>query len=312
MTKLLKLSFLLTLSILFFTACEKDEQDLVTDSENEFYLNADEDEMADALVMPVAADLDAARTSFSGEEAHRFHGDCFTLVFPVDIAFPDGTTATVADPQDLRQTVRTWVANGGVIRRDNRPMLVFPLDVQLADGTIETLADRSGIRTLLAECRPEVERCATLVFPVTFDFNGTSQTLADPAAVRAAFGDYRANNPGAPRPTLVFPINIENVDGDTVSVASLAELRRIQFECRSDRRNDRRDCYTFNYPITLVNRAGRTIEVNTPGQLRRALSQANTRGQFVFQYPFDVTLESGREVTIDGPAAFRTLRQSCR
>lgn len=310
MTKFLKLSFLFCLSIFVFAACEKEEL-TETDTSLQFFLDADEDETADALVMPVLTELEALKTSFSGESRHRFHGDCFTLVFPVDISFPDGTTATVSDAADMRQTVRDWVAAGGTIERGNRPMLVFPLDVQLSDGTIETVAERSGLRSILQDCRPEVEQCVTLIFPVSFDQNGTIVSYADAAAVRQGLAAYRAANPDGPKATLVFPLSVETADGEVIEVTSVAEIRRLQRACRTDRRNELRDCFSFNYPLTLVNRAGETIEVTNNSQLRRGLSHAN-RNSYRFQYPFTVTKADGTEVEITQALALRRLRQSCR
>lgn len=311
MTKFLKLSFLFCLSILVFAACEKDELN-PTDDSLQFFIDADEDETADALLMPVSTELQALSSSFSSELRHRFHGDCFTLVFPVEVSFPDGTTATVNSGTEMKQTVRDWVAAGGTIVRGNRPMLVYPLDVQLADGTIETITERAGIRTILQDCRPDVERCATLIFPVSFDQNGTTATYADAAAVRVGLATYRTANPDGPKATLIFPLSIEDIDGDTVEVASFGELRRLQVQCRSDLRQNLRDCFEFNYPLSLENRAGRVIEVETNAQLRRALSHANQGGRFGFQYPFDVTMEDGTVTTIDGPVALRRVRQGCR
>lgn len=311
MTKFLKLSFLFCLSILVFAACEKDELN-PTDDSLQFFLDADEDETADALLMPISSELQTLSSSFSSERGHRFHGDCFTLVFPVEVSFPDGTTATVNSGAEMKQTVRDWVAAGGTTVRGNRPMLVFPVEVQLSDGTIETVADRAGIRSILQDCRPEVEQCITLVYPVSFDQNGTTISYANAASLRQGIADYRIANPDGPRPTLIFPVNVETVDGDTLEVTSIQEIRRLKQACRADRRNELRDCFAFNYPLTVINRASETLEVTTNAALRRALSHANRSGRYGFQYPFEVTLEDGTTQEITSPIEFRALRQSCR
>ncbi|MFK8057162.1 MAG: hypothetical protein AB8F78_13645 [Saprospiraceae bacterium] len=312
MTKFLKLSFLFCLSIFVLASCDKEELTSSTDESLQFFLSSDEDQTADALVMPAVADLQALSTSFSEEGRHRFHGDCFTLVFPVDIVFPDGTTSTANDGAELKQSVRDWVAAGGTIERGNRPMLVYPLDVQLADGTIETVADRTEIRTILQDCRPEVEQCVTLIYPVSFDLNGTVVSYADAASLRQGLADYKAANPDAPKPAMVFPVSVETADGEVLEVNSIEEIRRIKRACLTDRRNGFRDCFGFNYPLTLVNGASETLEVTTNAELRRALSHSNRQGNYAFQFPFEVTKADGTVLEITSSAEFRRLRQSCR
>jgi len=111
---------------------------------------------------------------------------------------------------------------------------------------------------------------------------------------------------------MVFPVSFETADGEIVEVNSIQEIRRMKLACRSDRRNELRDCFEFNYPLTLVNRASETIEVTTNAQLRRALSHSNRAGRYAFQYPFEVTKADDSVLEITSAAEFRRLRQSCR
>lgn len=76
---------------------------------------------------------------------------CFEIVFPVNIEFPDGTTAQAADRQALQQLIRIWQqGNPGV---DERPQVVFPMTVQMTeDGTLVTVSNREDLRRLKESC----------------------------------------------------------------------------------------------------------------------------------------------------------------
>lgn len=88
---------------------------------------------------------------------HTFHGhgqhglSCFEIVFPVTIAFPDGTTASAADRQELHQLLRTWRQNNP--NATERPHLAFPLTVKLTDdGSLVTVNSREELHDLKAGC----------------------------------------------------------------------------------------------------------------------------------------------------------------
>ena len=76
---------------------------------------------------------------------------CFRPVFPLTLAFPDGTEVTVTTPQELKLAIRTWrQANPGATER---PEFVFPITVQLRDGTQVVVNTPEELRALKADCR---------------------------------------------------------------------------------------------------------------------------------------------------------------
>ena len=270
----------------------------------------------DATIDQLAVDeptLAAALAPFAAEASPRFSGDCFTLVYPVGVAFPDGTTASADDAEGIRAAIRAWIdANPTRPNRANRPRLVYPLDVQLADGTIATVDDRAAMRAQLQACRPEVDRCFTLQFPVAYDFAGTTESFDDAAALREALRDYRRANPDAARPTLVYPVTVEYRDGTLVSLADAADLERLRATCRADAGggDSTAACYRLVYPITLTHRRGQTFVAETPAQLRRAFSHANERGRWSIQFPIEAVV-GDTTLTLADAEAFGELRRSC-
>ena len=90
-----------------------------------------------------------------GNHDHHGHGQhglsCFTLVFPITIEFPDGTTAEATDRMSLHQLLRTWRHNNPGV--DGRPQIVFPLTVKMTDdGSLVTLENRDELKALKESC----------------------------------------------------------------------------------------------------------------------------------------------------------------
>ncbi len=76
---------------------------------------------------------------------------CFDIVFPISIAFPDGTSAEVADRAAFKSTVREWKANNP--DATERPELVFPITVELEDGTTVEANSVEELKALKEACR---------------------------------------------------------------------------------------------------------------------------------------------------------------
>ncbi|MDX1942417.1 MAG: hypothetical protein SFU99_17770 [Saprospiraceae bacterium] len=83
------------------------------------------------------------------------HGNCacFEIVFPITIAFPDGTTAAAADQNALKTLIRAWrQANPG---STERPEIAFPITVTLEDGSTTTVESKEALQELKESCRED-------------------------------------------------------------------------------------------------------------------------------------------------------------
>jgi hypothetical protein len=78
---------------------------------------------------------------------------CFRLVFPLNVAFPDGTTATAEGPRALQHLLREWKRNNQ--GSETRPELVFPLTVEMQDGTQTVVEDKDALTALKESCSSE-------------------------------------------------------------------------------------------------------------------------------------------------------------
>ncbi len=309
---LFKFAFLGLALTLGFASCDKEATaDLDTQDLN-YLLDLEADALVDELAIAAETEGEAARAVFAtGEDAaegHVFSGDCFALVYPVGIDYPDGTSTTAADPDELKAQIRAYVStNPRPRRRGTRPQLSFPLTIQLADGSLETLDNRRELFAQLRECRPEVDPCYTLVFPVSVTLGDRTLSADDAEALRLAIRTSRQANPDAGAPRLVFPVEVESATGEVIEVASREEFYRLRRTCRTERR----ECFTFVYPVTIQHRSAGQKIVEDAAQLRRAFSHANGRGRWMIVYPVSVTID-GNTVAVESAEGLRRVRQRCR
>ena len=98
------------------------------------------------------------RDFFKGKRGRPGHGRgyrCFTLVFPLNLEFPDGSTAEVADRQELRQALREWKEENP--DAEERPGLAYPVTVEMEDGTQTTVESKEALKELKESCREDAE-----------------------------------------------------------------------------------------------------------------------------------------------------------
>ncbi len=297
-----------------FAACEKDGLDTASDP-LALILAADDDGIVDAISFQTEA-LHKTITDehFAGDREHRFHGDCFSLVFPVDVAFPDGSIVTVDSAGGIRAAVEAYVAAHPNRERPRvRPTFVFPIDVQLADGTIRTVESPETLRELAKACRPEPTPCATLVFPISFEIGGTVRTFGDAAALRAGLSAYKMSGAITKRSHMVFPVQLELESGEVVSANSVSELQLLQRRCsgKASHGASVKDCFKFGLPLQVETTSG-TLTINTETELRRALSHAGPKGRAHLVYPLNVTLADGSVVAVASPADLLAVKRGCK
>lgn len=232
MQKALKFFLLPAIAILaMFAACNKESDTLTTDEAVDYSLYSVQDRGGMGRL------------------------GCFELVFPVTFNLPDGTPTTVNSYDELKTALRTYFqANGGGTRPNGtrpfggRPKIdfVYPIQVISKDGEVIDVADEAALLALRVECAGTFGNhgwqghgngplsCFEFIFPITVEFpDGSTQSIADRAALRLAIRTWHQANPGATeRPHLTFPITVKMTDdGTEVVVNSREELRALKEGC---------------------------------------------------------------------------------
>lgn len=74
---------------------------------------------------------------------------CFDIVYPYSVTMPDGTVITL-NSEDDRQLIRDWYdANPGV---HQRPTLVYPIEIIFEDGTTQIVNDADEYQAAKESC----------------------------------------------------------------------------------------------------------------------------------------------------------------
>jgi hypothetical protein len=198
------------------------------------------------------------------EESNAGKFGCFEFVFPITIAYPDGTTEEAADYEALRANIKEWIeANGESLdlpardssRRfrfgykadipwDQLPTLVFPVEVLSSEGEATTISSREELFELKKTCRKDFyggrgkhdhgrgDRCFTLVFPITLDLpDGGTITATDSKDLKTQLRAWKATYDGTERPSLQFPVTVQLEDESTQEIASKEDLEALKSTC---------------------------------------------------------------------------------
>lgn len=78
--------------------------------------------------------------------------ECFQLVYPISIEFPDGSIVASDDADALKDLLQDWFITNDP-SPENRPKLVYPFDVSLEDGTVQTITSKDDLKALKKSCR---------------------------------------------------------------------------------------------------------------------------------------------------------------
>lgn len=246
---------------------------------------------------------------------------CFDVVFPVTIAFPDGSTAEAADRQAFGQLIREWKQNNP--GSTERPLITFPYNVSLQDGSVVTLESVEDFREIMEDCEwngpgpDHARRCFKPVFPLTIEFpDGSTAVAEDPQVFRQLIRDWKQNNPDAEdRPVIALPFDVELHDGTIVTIESQEDLHELMAECR-DNRPHRPRCFKLVFPVTVEFPDGTTAEAADNAvlhQLIREWKQNNPDAEErpTIAFPHDVELPDGTIVTVNGQEDIRAILEDC-
>ena len=254
------------------------------------------------------------------------HKKCFTLVFPVTMVFPDGSTHEFNSRQEIGEGFREWrQANPGV---KGHPEFDYPLTVTLEDGTTKVFESKEEFVDFIKKCRGDRpnhgdkrKRCFKPVFPITIMFpDSTTLTVNDKDELITAMQEWRANNPGVHiRPQFVFPFDVELRDGTIVTVNNKEELREILKGChkRPKHKTDFKRCFKIVFPITIEFPDGSSQEVNSKEEMKTLLMEWKQNNPGVqerphISFPFDVELPNGNIVTVNSKEDLMKLMRKCR
>jgi len=173
------------------------------------------------------------------------------------------------------------------------------------------------------KCKTGKHGCFEFVWPISITFeDGTTAEYEDHETLKAGIRAWKEANPDATeRPTLVFPLDIMDEEGNLITVTSQEELREIVKACKDSfgrRGHARQACVKINYPVTIQYPDESTESFEDRRALKTALRawkeanpDAETRPELVF--PIEVTMVSTEEViTVNSSEELKAIKEECR
>jgi len=87
-----------------------------------------------------------------GQKGER-ENTCFSVVYPITLSFPDGSSQTFEDEASKKDAIQTYKEANG--RGAERPNTVYPLTVEYEDGTQTSVESKEAFKTLRQACSEE-------------------------------------------------------------------------------------------------------------------------------------------------------------
>ncbi|WP_353779370.1 hypothetical protein [Winogradskyella sp. 3972H.M.0a.05] len=206
---------------------------------------------------------------------------CFDFVYPIDLSYNNGTTVSVNSFEEL---IEVLIGSNNDLYVNG---IAFPFDVETYNEDsdaieVVTINNEEEFISLLEDCDFDAPDCAC-----TEEYDPVCVEVSDPSGV--AF-------------TITYP-NACWAECDGFTEADFVD------DCENDYNgNGGEECFTFNFPLTIITDDGETITVDSEEELGTVLYDVY---YFDFVYPFTVTTDDNEVVTINSEEDWLDVLEDC-
>jgi len=200
-------------------------------------------------------------------------GECFSLVYPLEVLLPNGGTEVAEDEEGLETIYEKWFEVNP--NSNQEPQLVFPVQVifETADRSIEVNSDEE-LERLYSRCNDEGNDdeydCFEFVYPIGVTLpDGMIIRVPDHESLEALYERWANANPNSDEePTLIFPLQILFRDSDIpIDIDSEATLERAFERCELN--DDKEDCFDLVFPVGISLPNGTEVRAEDEESLER-------------------------------------------
>ena len=268
-------------------------------------------------------------------DEHKRKRHCFSLVYPVSYALPDGSVMDVAsDDEEGWAAVKSWYSDNSEFE-GVMPELAYPVDIvyELEDGeSITTINNEEEMYAAKAECYDDwgPEECFSLVYPVSYTLpDGSVMDVASDdeegwAAVKSWYGDNTEYE--GVMPELAYPVDIlyETEEGETViTINSDEEMGVAKRDCHENWDEDEGDdeerrCFDVVLPVTFLMPDGSSLVVAEESDWRSIdewyVENSDVEEEPDYQFPIEVVYDSeegSNTVVINNQEELQAAEQDC-
>jgi hypothetical protein len=165
---------------------------------------------------------------------------CFEYVFPMTVAYPDGSTVSANGYAELDSIFMAWFENNP--NATEFPTIAYPMTLQLENGDLVTVHNDEELSAIFNDCfggggdpgEGGFEDCFTFNYPLTLVFpDGSAPAINNDDELWTAVFDWFENNPDDEvGPSFQYPISVTlTADGSVVTVNNDDELNAIFEGC---------------------------------------------------------------------------------
>jgi len=168
--------------------------------------------------------------------------------------------------------------------------------------------------------------CLEFIFPVSIQF--VDESIAEVGGyedlfqtIKTWFDENDVEKTKANRPTLVFPIEVLDMDGELVDVTSQEQLKELKTECPKKgkckgRKGKGFKCFSFVYPVTF-DIGGEAVLFDDRASLKEAIkAYREEAGEDAedpsLVFPVDIQYEDETQVTIESLEELQTAKEDCK
>jgi len=247
-------------------------------------------------------------------------GKCFTLIFPMDIVLPNGSTLTTTDEYNLEEAVEAYFEENPDTVEDPKP--VYPITVRLEDGADQVIDNDEDFEVLIIRCdsfhEDDIFICFDIEYPITIIYpNGTSDDLQSDDELKDAIAIWESTSTGEEEPTLNYPVKIVLEDGTPVTITNDEELEDTFDACYEDCEEDTypENCFDIVFPITMIIGDDKQV-FNSQEEIydtKNAWEEANPNSPLdvSIEYPITITHPDGTQDIITSQEELEDAYDAC-
>tara|TARA_R110002049_G_scaffold270002_1_gene447009 strand:+ start:977 stop:2320 length:1344 start_codon:yes stop_codon:yes gene_type:complete len=276
--KTLKLTlFSLLMALMMLTSCTNNES-VIEEPQN----TVESESITTALLQLRTQFDDSGNVTHTDNPAGNIVLDfCFDFIYPLDLAYNNGTTVTVTNLDGLINIMISSTENLYING------IAFPFNVETYNDStnaieIVTINNENEFIALLESC----------------DFN-----LAEPCECFEVYDPVcvEITDPSGNVFTVTYP-NACYAECDGFTEEDFAE------NCEEDYNSNGNDCFSLNFPLSIITDENTTITINSQEELDAATYNSY---YFDFVYPIDITLDNGNVTTINTREEIEAILNEC-
>ncbi len=235
--------------------------------------------------------------------------ECYELVYPIALLDEEGENHTANDQEELIDIFNELEIDS----------IVYPFSVLSSEGEIIEIGavddaeeledcddDEDENESELDELLEELEECYRFEYPVSVvDFDGINHSANNIEELESIIDENNIED-------FVYPVTVYNADGENFIMQMVDDFGDLDDDCDDEEEEneiddlieDLEDCYTFSYPIELLDFDGNTFVANDEDELEDLVRENNIKD---FSYPVDLSNEAGDIFTILSYSEFDSL-----